>query len=52
MAIQFSQTPHGSFSSFESIFIQFNDLAMILAVVVFPTPRTPVSKYALAIRSV
>src|SRR6185437_6483110 len=40
---QFSQAPHGSFTC---KFVQFNALAIILAIVVLPTPRVPVSKYA------
>ena len=53
MARQASQTPQGSIVGppCPSGPVQFSALAMIRAVVVLPTPRTPVSTKACAIRS-
>ena len=53
MARQGSQTPQGSMvaPARPSGPVQFSPLAMIRAVVVLPTPRTPVSTKACAIRS-
>ena len=52
MATQFGQTPHGSAVGppFPSGPMQFNARAMMRAVVVLPTPRTPVSMNACATR--
>ena len=53
MAAQVSQAPQGSIVAppCPSGPVQFSPLAMIRAVVVLPTPRTPVSTKACAIRS-
>ena len=53
MATQASQTPQGSIVAppRPSAPVQFSPLATIRAVVVLPTPRTPVSTKACAIRS-
>jgi len=48
--MQASQVPQGSMVGL-SLAVQFSPLAMIRAVVVLPTPRTPVRMKAWAIRS-
>ena len=53
MALQFSQVPQGSIAELDFALpglVQFRARAMIRAVVVLPTPRTPVNKKACATR--